>query len=76
MLNKKAVRMTLAGKLLRASAAAATLSLLMSGGALAASGWVIESGSWHFLNSNGSYATDQFKRSGNNYFYLDSNLPV
>ena len=65
--------MTLAGKLLRASAAAATLSLLMSGGALAASGWVIEGGSWHFLNSNGSYATDQFKRSGNNYFYLDSN---
>ena len=41
--------------------------------ALAASGWVVENGGWHYLDSSGNYVTDQFKRSGDNYFYLDSN---
>ena len=45
--------------------------LAMSGTALAA-GWSMESGSWHYINYDGSYATDCFKRSGDNYFYLDS----
>ena len=41
--------------------------------ALAASGWVVENGGRHYLDSSGNYVTDQFKRSGDNYFYLDSN---
>ena len=45
--------------------------LAMSGTALAA-GWSMESGSWHYINYDRSYATDCFKRSGDNYFYLDS----
>ncbi len=45
--------------------------LAMSGTALAA-GWSMESGNWHYINYDGSYATDCFKRSGDNYFYLDS----
>lgn len=48
-------------------------SAALSGTALAASGWVVENGGWHYLDSSGNYVTDQFKRSGDNYFYLDSN---
>ena len=35
--------------------------LAMSGTALAA-GWSMESGNWHYINYDGSYATDCFKR--------------
>lgn len=48
-------------------------SAALTGTALAASGWVVENGGWHYLDSSGNYVTDQFKRSGDNYFYLDSN---
>ena len=38
----------------------------------AATGWAEENGEWVYYNNDGSKATDVFKKSGNNWFYLDS----
>lgn len=38
----------------------------------AAAGWTEENGEWVYYNSDGSKASDEFKKSGNNWYYLDS----
>lgn len=52
------------------TAAAFTASLSMV--SLAATGWAQEGDDWCYYDSDGSKATDVFKKSGNNWFYLDS----
>ena len=53
---------------LAAAAFSAGLSMVSFG----ATGWVQEDGEWCYYNSDGSKATDEFKKSGDNWFYLDS----
>ena len=52
--------------------AAAAFTAGLSTVSLAATGWIQEDGSWAYYNSDGSKATDTFRKSGNNWFYLDS----
>ena len=54
------------------SAAAALLAI---GGAMtsfAAQGWVEEDGTWYFYDKDGSRVEDTWKKSGDNWFWLDS----
>lgn len=62
-----------AGKLLALGAFASAAVAATGMTAFAAQGWITDQDGWHYVDSNGSYATDCFKRSGDNYFYLDSN---
>ena len=34
-------------------------------------GWSLEGDEWHYYESSGDLVTDQWKKSGNFYFYLD-----
>ena len=56
-------------KLVAVLSAAALVALGASMTSMAA-GWVQQDGLWYYENANGDYATDEWKRSGDNYFYL------
>ena len=54
------------------SAAAALLAI---GGAMtsfAAQGWVEEDGTWYYYDKDGNRVEDEWKKSGDNWFWLDS----
>lgn len=52
--------------------AAAILSMGASISSFAADGWTEEDGSWYFYNKDGSRAENQWKKSGENWYWLDS----
>ena len=56
-------------------AVASAAALLAIGGAMtsfAARGWVEEDGTWYFYDKDGNRVEDQWKKSGDNWFWLDS----
>ena len=56
-------------------AVASAAALLAIGGAMtsfAAQGWVEEDGSWYYYDKDGNKVEDQWKKSGDNWFWLDS----
>ena len=55
-------------------AVASAAALLAIGGAMtsfAAQGWVEEDGTWYFYDKDGNRVEDQWKKSGDNWFWLD-----
>ena len=56
-------------------AVASAAALLAIGGAMtsfAAQGWVEEDGTWYYYYKDGSRVEDEWKKSGDNWFWLDS----
>ena len=56
-------------------AVASAAALLAIGGAMtsfAAQGWVEVDGSWYYYDKDGNKVEDQWKKSGDNWFWLDS----
>ena len=56
-------------------AVASAAALLAIGGAMtsfAAQGWVEEDGTWYYYDKDGSRVEDEWKKSGDNWFWLDS----
>ena len=56
-------------------AVASAAALLAIGGAMtsfAAQGWVEEDGTWYYYDKDGNRVEDQWKKSGDNWFWLDS----
>ena len=56
-------------------AVASAAALLAIGGAMtsfAAQGWVEEDGTWYFYDKDGNRVEDEWKKSGDNWFWLDS----
>ena len=54
---------------------ASAAALLAIGGAMtsfAAQGWVEEDGTWYYYDKDGSRVEDEWKKSGDNWFWLDS----
>jgi glucan-binding YG repeat protein len=58
------------GFLVKVAALSAALTVTLSGTALAA-GWVSVDGTWRYENSDGDYATSQWRKSGESSYYLD-----
>lgn len=58
-------------KIMLIPCAAAALTLGSSMMAFAATGWVQEDDSWHFYDRNGDQVTSSWKKSGNDWFWLD-----
>ena len=55
-------------------AVASAAALLAIGGAMtsfAAQGWVEEDGTWYFYDKDGNRVTDEWRKSGDNWFWLD-----
>ena len=55
-------------------AVASAAALLAIGGAMtsfAAQGWVEEDGTWYFYDKDGNRVEDEWKKSGDNWFWLD-----
>ena len=59
-------------KLVAVASAAALLAIGASMTSFAATGWVEEDGQWYYYNKDGSKAEDEWKKSGNNWYWLDS----
>lgn len=59
-------------KLVAVASAAALLAIGASMTSFAATGWVEEDGQWYYYNKDGSRAEDEWKKSGNNWYWLDS----
>ena len=56
-------------------AVASAAALLAIGGAMtsfAAQGWVEEDGTWYYYDKDGNRVEDAWRKSGDNWFYLDS----
>ena len=56
-------------------AVASAAALLAIGGAMtsfAAQGWVEEDGTWYYYDKDGNKVEDEWKKSGDNWFWLDS----
>ena len=56
-------------------AVASAAALLAIGGAMtsfAAQGWVEEDGTWYFYDKDGNRVEDEWKKSGDNWFWLDA----
>ena len=55
-------------------AVASAAALLAIGGAMtsfAAQGWVEEDGTWYYYDKDGSRVENEWKKSGDNWFWLD-----
>ena len=55
-------------------AVASAAALLAIGGAMtsfAAQGWVEEDGTWYYYDKDGNKVENEWKKSGDNWFYLD-----
>lgn len=61
-------------KLMTGSLAALLFAAALPMTALAARGeWIQQNGTWRFRYSDGTLAMDEWKQSGNDWFYLDEN---
>ncbi|MDD3252727.1 MAG: hypothetical protein PHV18_09225 [Lachnospiraceae bacterium] len=59
-------------KLVAVTAAAALLAIGASMTSFAATGWVEEDGTWYFYDNDGNRVEDEWKKSGDNWYWLDS----
>ena len=57
-------------KLVAVLSTAALLAIGASMTSFAATGWAEEDGTWVYYNRDGERATDQWKKSGNNWYWL------
>lgn len=58
-------------KIMLTTCAAALLTIGSSMSAWAASGWQNEDGTWQYYTSSGDVVTNEWKKSGNDWFWLD-----
>ena len=58
-------------KLVAVTSAAALLAIGASMASFAATGWVEEDGTWYFYDNDGNKVTDEWKKSGDNWYWLD-----
>ena len=58
-------------KFVAVTSAAALLAVGASMTSFAASGWVEEDGTWYYYDNDGSKVTDDWKKSGDNWYWLD-----
>ena len=60
-------------KLVAVLSTAALLAIGASMTSFAATGWVEEDGTWVYYNRDEERATEEWKKSGDNWFWLDDN---
>ena len=58
-------------KLVAVASAAALLAIGASMTSFAATGWVEEDGQWYFYDKDGNRVEDAWKKSGDNWYWLD-----
>ena len=59
-------------KVVAVASAAALLAIGASMTSFAATGWQEEDGVWYYYDSDGNRVEDEWKKSGNNWYWLDS----
>ncbi len=59
-------------KVVAVASAAALLAIGASMTSFAATGWVEEDGTWYFYDKDGNRVEDAWKKSGDNWYWLDS----
>ncbi|MGL5435126.1 MAG: hypothetical protein ACRDBO_06965 [Lachnospiraceae bacterium] len=59
-------------KIVAVASAAAVLAIGASMTSFAATGWVEEDGVWYFYDKDGNKAEDEWKKSGDSWYWLDS----
>ncbi len=59
-------------KLVAVASAAALLAIGASMTSFAATGWVEEDGQWYYYDKDGNVVEDEWKKSGDNWYWLDS----
>ncbi len=59
-------------KVVAVASAAALLAIGASMTSFAATGWVEEDGTWYFYDNDGNRVEDTWKKSGDNWYWLDS----
>ena len=59
-------------KVVAVASAAALLAIGASMTSFAATGWVEEDGTWYFYDKDGNRVEDTWKKSGDNWYWLDS----
>ncbi len=59
-------------KVVAVASAAALLAIGASMTSFAATGWVEEDGTWYFYDKDGNRVEDEWKKSGDNWYWLDS----
>ena len=59
-------------KLVAVASAAALLAIGASMTSFAATGWVEEDGVWYYYDKDGNKVEDEWKKSGDNWYWLDS----
>ena len=59
-------------KVVAVASAAALLAIGASMTSFAATGWVEEDGQWYFYDKDGNRVEDEWKKSGDNWYWLDS----
>ncbi len=59
-------------KLVAVASAAALLAIGASMTSFAATGWVEEDGVWYYYDKDGNRVEDEWKKSGDNWYWLDS----
>ncbi len=59
-------------KVVAVASAAALLAISASMTSFAATGWVEEDGTWYFYDKDGNRVEDEWKKSGDNWYWLDS----
>ena len=61
-------------KLVVTACAAALLAIGASVTSFAATGWVEDDGQWYYYDKDGNKVEDEWKKSGDNWYWLDSEL--
>ena len=59
-------------KMVAVASAAALLAIGASMTSFAATGWVEEDGQWYYYDKDGNKVEDEWKKSGDNWYWLDS----
>ena len=59
-------------KIVAVASAAALLAIGASMTSFAATGWVEEDGQWYYYDKDGNRVEDEWKKSGDNWYWLDS----
>ena len=59
-------------KIVAVASAAAMLAIGASMTSFAATGWVEEDGQWYYYDKDGNRVEDEWKKSGDNWYWLDS----
>lgn len=70
--NKRGAIMKKQTKLAVTVSAAALLAMGASMSSYAAAGWVEENGTWYYYDKDGNKVEDEWKKSGDSWYWLDS----